>query len=59
MCCSTQVTIQISKESLGGIPIWVIIISILIGLLILALVIFALWKVTFPDLVHTFQQLIN
>uniref|UniRef100_A0A3Q1IUV4 VWFA domain-containing protein n=1 Tax=Anabas testudineus TaxID=64144 RepID=A0A3Q1IUV4_ANATE len=53
------VTIQISKESLGGIPIWVIIISILIGLLILALVIFALWKVTFPDLVHTFQQLIN
>uniref|UniRef100_A0A7N6FKN3 VWFA domain-containing protein n=1 Tax=Anabas testudineus TaxID=64144 RepID=A0A7N6FKN3_ANATE len=55
----TKVTIQISKESLGGIPIWVIIISILIGLLILALVIFALWKVTFPDLVHTFQQLIN
>uniref|UniRef100_A0A8D3BUL3 VWFA domain-containing protein n=1 Tax=Scophthalmus maximus TaxID=52904 RepID=A0A8D3BUL3_SCOMX len=37
--------IQVSKEALGGIPIWVIIISILIGLLILALVIFALWKV--------------
>lgn len=41
----TQVKIQVSKEALGGIPIWVIIISILIGLLILALVIFALWKV--------------
>uniref|UniRef100_A0A8D3A588 VWFA domain-containing protein n=1 Tax=Scophthalmus maximus TaxID=52904 RepID=A0A8D3A588_SCOMX len=39
------VKIQVSKEALGGIPIWVIIISILIGLLILALVIFALWKV--------------
>ncbi|XP_034047939.1 integrin alpha-1 [Thalassophryne amazonica] len=41
------VKIQVSKESLGGIPIWVIIISILIGLLILALVIFALWKMGF------------
>uniref|UniRef100_A0A3B4WRT8 Integrin subunit alpha 1 n=1 Tax=Seriola lalandi dorsalis TaxID=1841481 RepID=A0A3B4WRT8_SERLL len=45
-----HVKIQVSKESLGGIPIWVIIISILIGLLILALVIFALWKVIFPEL---------
>lgn len=43
--CSNQVKIQVSKETLGGIPIWIIIISILIGLLILALVIFALWKV--------------
>ncbi|XP_023264422.1 integrin alpha-1 [Seriola lalandi dorsalis] len=42
-----HVKIQVSKESLGGIPIWVIIISILIGLLILALVIFALWKLGF------------
>uniref|UniRef100_A0A7N8WRQ4 Integrin, alpha 1 n=1 Tax=Mastacembelus armatus TaxID=205130 RepID=A0A7N8WRQ4_9TELE len=42
------VKIQISKETLGGIPIWVIILSILIGLLILALVIFILWKVIFP-----------
>lgn len=41
------VKIQVSKESLGGIPIWVIIISALIGLLILALVIFALWKLGF------------
>ncbi|XP_069370167.1 integrin alpha-1 isoform X2 [Paralichthys olivaceus] len=41
------VKIQVSKETLGGIPIWVIIISILIGLLILALVIFALWKMGF------------
>uniref|UniRef100_A0A7N8XLD2 Integrin, alpha 1 n=1 Tax=Mastacembelus armatus TaxID=205130 RepID=A0A7N8XLD2_9TELE len=43
-----KVKIQISKETLGGIPIWVIILSILIGLLILALVIFILWKVIFP-----------
>ncbi|XP_040914374.1 integrin alpha-1 [Toxotes jaculatrix] len=42
-----KVKIQVSKETLGGIPIWVIIISILIGLLILALVIFALWKMGF------------
>ncbi|TMS08786.1 Integrin alpha-1 [Larimichthys crocea] len=39
--------IQVTKETLGGIPIWIIIISILIGLLILALVIFALWKMGF------------
>ncbi|XP_070706703.1 integrin alpha-1 [Pempheris klunzingeri] len=42
-----NVKIQVSKETLGGIPIWIIIISILIGLLILALVIFALWKMGF------------
>ncbi|KAK5851559.1 hypothetical protein PBY51_023105 [Eleginops maclovinus] len=42
-----SVKIQVSKESLGGIPIWIIILSILIGLLILALVIFALWKMGF------------
>ncbi|KAF7666467.1 hypothetical protein LDENG_00106670 [Lucifuga dentata] len=42
-----SVKIQVSKESLGGIPVWIIIISILIGLLILALVIFALWKMGF------------
>ncbi|XP_034565030.1 integrin alpha-1 [Notolabrus celidotus] len=42
-----SVKIQVSKETLGGIPIWIIIISILIGLLILALVIFALWKMGF------------
>lgn len=41
----SQVKIQVSKEALGGIPLWIIIVSILIGLLILALVIFALWKV--------------
>lgn len=40
-----QVKIQVSKETLGGIPFWIIIISVLIGLLILALVIFILWKV--------------
>ncbi|KAM8872070.1 integrin alpha-1 [Synchiropus picturatus] len=44
---SRSVKIQVSKETLGGIPIWIIIISILIGLLILALVIFALWKMGF------------
>lgn len=43
--CVDQFTIQVSKETLGGIPIWIIIISILIGILILALVIFILWKV--------------
>ncbi|KAL0965809.1 hypothetical protein UPYG_G00286060 [Umbra pygmaea] len=42
-----DVKIQVSKESLGGIPWWIIIISVLIGLLILALVIFALWKAGF------------
>ncbi|XP_071751107.2 integrin alpha-1 [Centroberyx gerrardi] len=41
------VKVQVSKESLGGIPWWIILISILIGLLILALVIFALWKMGF------------
>ncbi|XP_068190675.1 integrin alpha-1 [Antennarius striatus] len=44
---SRSVKIQVSKENLGGIPIWIIILSILIGLLILALVIFALWKMGF------------
>ncbi|XP_060916805.1 integrin alpha-1 [Labrus mixtus] len=44
---SRSVKIQVSKETLGGIPIWIIIISILIGLLILALVIFVLWKMGF------------
>lgn len=42
-----SVKIQVSKETSGGIPIWIIIMSILIGLLILALVIFALWKMGF------------
>ncbi|KAK2888159.1 integrin alpha-1 isoform X1 [Channa argus] len=41
------VKIQVSKDTLEGIPIWVIILSILIGLLILALVIFGLWKMGF------------
>uniref|UniRef100_UPI0037E79BC9 integrin alpha-1 n=1 Tax=Semicossyphus pulcher TaxID=241346 RepID=UPI0037E79BC9 len=44
---SRSVKVQVSKETSGGIPIWIIIISILIGLLILALVIFALWKMGF------------
>ncbi|XP_042365200.1 integrin alpha-1 [Plectropomus leopardus] len=42
-----SVKIHVLKETIGGIPIWIIIISILIGLLILALVIFALWKMGF------------
>ncbi|XP_018592370.1 integrin alpha-1 isoform X2 [Scleropages formosus] len=42
-----DVKIQVSKESLGGIPLWIIIVSILIGLLILALVILILWKAGF------------
>uniref|UniRef100_A0A667Z8X4 Integrin, alpha 1 n=1 Tax=Myripristis murdjan TaxID=586833 RepID=A0A667Z8X4_9TELE len=54
MCvCANQVKIQVSKESLGGIPWWIILISILIGLLILALVIFALWKVLISAFVCT------
>ncbi|KAK6322763.1 integrin alpha-1 [Coregonus clupeaformis] len=42
-----DVKIQVSKEALGGIPLWIIIVSILIGLLILALVIFTLWRAGF------------
>ncbi|XP_043999977.1 integrin alpha-1 [Gambusia affinis] len=42
-----NVTIPISKETVGGIPIWIIILSILIGLLILALIIFIFWKLGF------------
>uniref|UniRef100_A0AAQ6A0T3 VWFA domain-containing protein n=1 Tax=Amphiprion ocellaris TaxID=80972 RepID=A0AAQ6A0T3_AMPOC len=47
--CVNQVKIQVSKETIGGIPFWIIILSILIGLLILALVIFILWRVRFPE----------
>uniref|UniRef100_A0A3B5KQ75 VWFA domain-containing protein n=1 Tax=Xiphophorus couchianus TaxID=32473 RepID=A0A3B5KQ75_9TELE len=47
-----NVTIPISKETVGGIPIWIIIISILIGLLILALIIFIFWKVIFHASCH-------
>ncbi|XP_051794568.1 integrin alpha-1 [Acanthochromis polyacanthus] len=42
-----SVKIQVSKETIGGIPFWIIILSILIGLLILALVIFILWRLGF------------
>ncbi|XP_041826370.1 integrin alpha-1 [Melanotaenia boesemani] len=42
-----SVKIQVSKETVSGIPIWIVIISILIGLLILALVIFILWRFGF------------
>ncbi|KAI4875226.1 hypothetical protein NFI96_010697, partial [Prochilodus magdalenae] len=42
-----ELKVYVSKESRGGIPLWIIILSILIGLLILALVIFALWKAGF------------
>ncbi|GAA6098904.1 integrin alpha-1, partial [Tachysurus ichikawai] len=42
-----EVNVQILKESRSGIPLWIIILSILIGLLILALVIFCLWKFGF------------
>ncbi|XP_062410339.1 integrin alpha-1 [Sardina pilchardus] len=42
-----EAKVQISKESLGGIPLWIIILAILLGLLLLALVIFALWKAGF------------
>lgn len=47
---SKQVSIQVSKDTVRGIPFWIIIVSILIGLLILALVIFILWKVIFCKL---------
>ncbi|XP_048449589.1 integrin alpha-1-like [Rhincodon typus] len=43
----TTVTLTVSKDSHGGVPIWVIILSVLAGLLLLALVIFALWKAGF------------
>ncbi|XP_077099170.1 integrin alpha-1 [Siphateles boraxobius] len=42
-----EVRIQVTKDIRSGIPLWIIILSILIGLLILALVIFALWKAGF------------
>ncbi|XP_051541347.1 integrin alpha-1 [Myxocyprinus asiaticus] len=42
-----EVKIQVTKDIQSGIPLWIIILSILIGLLILALVIFALWKAGF------------
>ncbi|KAM7392672.1 hypothetical protein PAMA_007679 [Pampus argenteus] len=43
-----SVKIQVTKDHTGGgIPWWIILISILIGLLILALVIFILWKLGF------------
>ncbi|XP_072920491.1 integrin alpha-1-like isoform X1 [Hemitrygon akajei] len=41
------VTVSISKELHGGVPIWVIVLSVLAGLLLLALVILALWKAGF------------
>ncbi|KTF71014.1 hypothetical protein cypCar_00045785, partial [Cyprinus carpio] len=44
---SREVKIQVTKDIQSGIPLWIIILSILIGLLILALVIFALWKAGF------------
>ncbi|XP_017263420.1 integrin alpha-1 [Kryptolebias marmoratus] len=42
-----SVKIPVSKETVEGIPFWIIIVSILLGLLILALVIFILWKLGF------------
>ncbi|KAI7793414.1 putative integrin alpha-1 [Triplophysa rosa] len=42
-----EVKIQVTKDIRSGIPLWIIILSILLGLLILALVIFALWKAGF------------
>ncbi|XP_030599047.1 integrin alpha-1 [Archocentrus centrarchus] len=42
-----SIKIQVSKDTVKGIPFWIIIVSILIGLLILALVIFILWKLGF------------
>uniref|UniRef100_A0A4W4H060 Integrin, alpha 1 n=1 Tax=Electrophorus electricus TaxID=8005 RepID=A0A4W4H060_ELEEL len=47
-----EVRVEILKELRSGIPLWIIILSILIGLLILALVIFALWMVSTTQL-HT------
>ncbi|XP_072353166.1 integrin alpha-1 [Scyliorhinus torazame] len=43
----TTITLTVSKESHGGVPIWVIILSVFAGLLLLLLVIFALWMVGF------------
>nr|XP_014352587.1 PREDICTED: integrin alpha-1 [Latimeria chalumnae] len=43
-----KVMIKVSKEiSPGRVPLWIIILSILAGLLLLALLIFVLWKVGF------------
>jgi len=50
-----QVKIQVTKDVRSGIPLWIIILSILIGLLILALVIFALWKVSITILLMLAQ----
>ncbi|XP_055064961.2 integrin alpha-1 isoform X1 [Misgurnus anguillicaudatus] len=44
---SREVKIQVTKDIQSGIPLWIIILSVLLGLLILALVIFALWKAGF------------
>ncbi|XP_043106247.1 integrin alpha-1 isoform X2 [Puntigrus tetrazona] len=42
-----EVKFQVTKDIRSEIPLWIIILSILIGLLILALVIFVLWKAGF------------
>lgn len=46
--CSLQITFEISKPEESQIPIWIILGSTLGGLLLLALLVLALWKVSSP-----------
>lgn len=48
--CSCQVRVTVSPESTvaqhGGVPWWIILVAVLAGVLILALLVFLLWKVS-------------
>lgn len=44
-----QVTFEISKQEDWQVPIWIIVGSTLGGLLLLALLVLALWKVRLPE----------
>lgn len=50
-CCNLQVALTVFPErpvassTFGGVPWWIIVLSVLLGLLLLALLIFLLWKV--------------
>lgn len=52
----SQVTVIVSPESSiaqhSGIPWWIILVAVLAGILILALLVFLLWKVSTGDLAH-------
>lgn len=52
----SQVTVTVSPESAiaqyGGVPWWIILVAVLAGILILALLVFLLWKVSTGDVAH-------